>query len=156
MKTIIILLIISIAISCQDKKIETQKQKPKFYYLPCFQDSRSLDTISYDEYNFIDPKDSLLASESFKYKEQYHEIKMYTSDYHSPIDGGGLFYTLDSLGVIYSRATSWRNFGRLSSNNDSINDLISTALGFIVSKSSLRCYHCDDRFNHIPKMPELK
>lgn len=156
MKTTTIILLTLLTIACTDKSTVEKKTELELYYLPCWQQHRSPDTISYKENSFIDPKDTLLAREVFQYKEQYHEIKMYTSDYHANIDGGGLFYTLDSLGVIYMRATSWPSFTRLSSNNDSINDLVSTALGFIASKSSLRCYHCDDRFTHIRKTTEIK
>ncbi len=114
------------------------------------------DTIKYEEVNYIDSIDELIATEHFKYKEQYHIIKMYSSDNHAPVDGGGLKYSLDSIGVIYSRAIWWPNFGRLASNNDSINDLISTALGYIISRSSLRCFYCNEKYTHIPNQVELK
>ncbi len=76
---------------------------------------------------------------------------MYSSDNLAPIDGGILKYTCDSIGIIYSRPTTWRSFRRLYSNNDSINDLVNTAFGYMLMRKSLRCFYCDDRFTHIPE-----
>lgn len=151
LKSIVVLCLMFILSNC--KKSERLREKEiYFYYLTCYQGvPLSTDTLKYEEVNRITSADELIATEHFKYKEQYHIIKFYSNENTAPVDGGGLKYTLDSIGVIYDRAVWWPNFGRLSSNNDSINDLISTAFGYIMMKSSLRCYYCNDKHTHIPE-----
>lgn len=146
-----IFLLLGLTLSnCKEHAINVGKEKIKFYYLSCYQSLRSKDTMKYEEINHIDHIDELLATEHFKYKNQYHTINFYSSDNKAPVDGGALKYTLDSIGVIYGRAVWWPNFSRLSSNNDSINDLISAALGYIIMSQPLRCYYCRDEFTHVP------
>lgn len=149
LRSIFVLCLMLILSNCTDSQ-RLRKKEIYFYYLSCYQGvTSSTDTLKYEEVNHITSADELLATEYFKYKEKYHIIKFYSSENTAPIDGGGLKYTLDSIGVIYHRAVWWPNFGKLSSNNDSINDLISTAFGYIMMKSSLRCYYCTDN-THIP------
>lgn len=152
LKSIVVLCLIFILSDC--KKSETiRKKEIYFYYLSCYQNvSLSSDTLKYEEVNCITSADELIETEHFKYKEQYHTINFYSSEGAAPIDGGGLKYTLDTIGVIYNRAVWWPNFVRLSSNNDSMNDLIGTAFGYIMMKSSLRCYYCNDKHTHIPEL----
>lgn len=97
------------------------------------------------------PGDELVAEEHFEYRGKLHSIRFYSSEGTAPVDGGELKYTLDSLGVIYERAVWWPNFIRLSSNNDSINDLVSAAFGQIMMRSSLRCYYCREEYTYVPK-----
>lgn len=89
-----------------------------------------------------DTADKLLGQDIFTYGKVQHILKAYTSDNHAPVDGGNLYYTLDSLGIIYIRGTTWPGFSRLKSNNDSINDLINQAFGHILVKPQLHCYKC--------------
>lgn len=151
LKSVFILCLAFILSNCTDSQ-RLKKKEIYFYYLSCYQGvPLSADTLTYEEVNHVTPTDELIATEYFKYKEKYHVIKFYSSENTAPVDGGRLAYTLDSLGIIYHRAVWWPNFGRLSSNNDSINDLISTAFGYIMMKPSLRCYYCSDKHTHIPE-----
>jgi hypothetical protein len=154
LKGLIILCVSFILSDCRDSQPEKNKDI-YFYYLPYYQNRLLADTIKYEKENRITSGDQLVATEHFKYREQYHSINFYSSEHTAPVDGGELKYTLDSLGVIYSRAVWWPNFEKLSSDNDSINDLISTAMGYILMKSSLRCYYCDDRYTYLPKRVEV-
>lgn len=149
---IIVALCLSLMLwDCGDSKKETN-QKIHFYYLASYQNRPlSKDTIAYEEIRHILPGDELVAEEHFEYRGNPHSIHFYSSEGTAPVDGGALKYTLDTLGVIYERAVWWPNFIRLSSNNDSINDLVSVAFGQIMMRSSLRCYYCDDKNSHIPK-----
>ncbi len=155
LKGLIILCFSFVLSDCTDSKPE-KKKDIYFYYLFCYQGRPlSMDTLKYQEVNQITSGDELVAAEHFTYREHHHTINFYSSEHTAPVDGGELKYTLDSLGVIYSRAVWWPNFGRLSSDNDSINDLISTAMGYILMRSSLRCYYCDNRYTHIPGKVEI-
>lgn len=154
LKGLIILCVSFILSDCRDSKPE-KKKEVYFYYLPYYQNRLLADTIKYENENRITSRDGLVATEHFEYRKQYHSINFYSSEHTAPIDGGELKYTLDSLGVIYSRAVWWPNFRKLSSDNDSINDLISTAMGYILMKSSLRCYYCDERYTYLPKRVEV-
>ncbi len=153
-KTIPFLLLTALLLACQEKEAVDQQTELKLYYLTCWNRGNSPDTLDYNKICKVDPRDSMLARKHFFYRNQQHVVEMYTSDYHAPIDGGSLYYALDSLGVFYGKSTTWPGFSKLSSNNDSINDLISTALGFVLSESSLHCYHCREEFMH--NEPEIQ
>lgn len=142
--------LVLVANGCKNERLK-EKEPVRFYYLSYSKFGSLADTIPYEEGFGIGEQDELLVTESFEYRKQFHTIKFYSSDNKASVDGGGLKYTLDSMGVVYNRSTTWPNFRRLSTNNDSINDLISASLGYMMMKSSLRCYHCDDKNSHIPK-----
>lgn len=142
--------LVLVANGCKNELLK-EKEPVRFYYLSYYKFGSLVDTIPYEEGFGIGEQDELLVTEFFEYRKQFHTIKFYSSDNRAPVDGGDLKYTLDSMGVVYNRSTTWPNFRRLSTNNDSINDLISASLGYMMMKSSLRCYHCDDKNSHIPK-----
>lgn len=156
MKIIAIIFTVLILCSCIDRTEKVEKEKTKYYYLSYSGHGSFADTFKYDEVNHIDSIDELIATEHFEYHRKSHTIKMYNSDNRAPVDGGGLKYTLDSIGIIYIRPIWWPNFGRLSSNNDSINDLINAAYGYMLMRKSLRCFYCDDKYTHITETPEMK
>lgn len=149
-KALLMVVLILGANGCK-KQLLKEKEPVRFYYLSYYKFGSLADTIPYEDVNIIEEQDELLATEFFEYRKQFHTIKFYSSDNKAPVDGGDLKYTLDSMGVVYNRSTTWPNFRRLSTNNDSINDLISTAFGYVMMKSSLRCYYCDDKNSHISK-----
>lgn len=63
---------------------------------------------------------------------------MYTNIYHDfAADGGLIEYELDSIGVIYFKSLTWEGYGRLITNNDSLNQIINIALEHIIARSSL-------------------
>lgn len=140
MKTTLYILILILLASCSDKKTITEKTI--FYYLINSDGKNNGDTVKYEEFNFIGAGDEQVAKGYFSYNKKEHSIKVYTSDNQAPIDGGRLYYTLDSIGTIYSRSTTWWTSLRLQSNNDSINDLINAAYAHILMKPSLHCYQC--------------
>lgn len=139
MWTIVLILIIALASSCADKKTD---EEIVLYYVIGSTHSNSKDTIYTTKNQQADTTDDLLAQDFFHYKTKDHILKLFTSDNHAPVDGGRLYYTLDSIGIIYERSTTWPGFGRLKSNNDSINDLINQAFAHILQKPQLHCYQC--------------
>ncbi len=140
MRTIILILATIWFFNCSDKKVSSKKIV--FYYLNNSERSRDIDTIKYKDFNLTDTADKFIGSTNFIYNKIGHSIKAFTSDNHAPIDGGRIYYTLDSLGIIYSRSTTWYNSVRLQSNTDSINNLLSQALGNILQNPKLHCYNC--------------
>jgi hypothetical protein len=151
MKNLIIILTIIIFSNCKNKIEDKSVKAIKYYFLGCFQNQNTVDTMQKMDIRPTDTLFDLLATHSFRFREKYHLIRMYSNDNHSPVDGGSLLYTLDSIGVIYGCSTTWPSFSKLTSDNDSINDLISTAFGTIMMQPSLRCYHCDARHTYIPE-----
>jgi hypothetical protein len=151
MKNILIILTVLIFTNCENKVDNKLIKQTKYCFLGCYQNQNVVDTMELMDIKPTDSMFDLLATHSFRFREQYHTIKMYCSDNHVPVDGGSLVYTLDSIGVIYGRSTTWPGFSKLTSDNDSINDLITTAFGTIMMQPSLRCFHCDDRYTYIPE-----
>lgn len=88
----------------------------------------------------IDSSDLFLYNYQFSYKNNYHYLTAFTSDNHAPVDGGVFYITMDSIGIIYIRSTTWYSFSRLYSNNDSLNDLINHACSYILLIPELQNY----------------
>lgn len=137
--TILLIVLVS---SCSDKL--PHKKEDKLYYLMASDRRDYIDTISYKDFQQYDSLDRFIAEDHFILNKTNHIIKAFTSDNHAPIDGGRFYYTLDSIGIIYTRSTTWPVSIRLSSNNDSINDLMNAALGRIILKPLLHCYQCEE------------
>lgn len=91
---------------------------------------------------FHEKRDSLITNKEFELYGQMHLIRVFTSDYYAATDGGRLMFEIDSLGIFYSRSTTWPSYSRLRSNNDSINNLIDLAIENILIDESMRCYGC--------------
>ena len=136
MRTILFFITLVLLLSCIDKKV---RDKTAFYYIIDSDRSRPHDTIKRSDVS-PDKADTLLAKDGFTYQNKEHGIYLYTSDNHAQIDGGRLYYTLDTFGIIFERSTTWRTSLRLRSNNDSINDIISHALAHILSNPQLHSY----------------
>jgi hypothetical protein len=129
--------------SCNHQDKENKKTSTEYWYLTNGEEEDKITTYPVNgKIPFHDSKDSLLSDYDFTYKSIKHSIKMYTNDAFAPIDGGILKYELDSIGIIYNRSTTWFNYGRLLSNNDSINSLVDRALEYIIMRPKLHCYHC--------------
>ena len=140
MKLIPGLFIILLASCGGDLPAEKQNKK---YYLLASGRREFVDTIPVADFPQYDSADQFIAEERFVLNQKIHIIKAFSSDNHAPVDGGRLYYILDSIGVIYSKSTTWPVAIRLSSNNDSLNDLISATLAQILLRPLLHCYHCD-------------
>ena len=156
MKLIIFILTTILIYSCVDKK--PYEKKIELYYLINSDRSNTPDTIKYSDLNSIDTADKFIAQEYFFYNKKEHNIKAFTSDNHANTDGGVFYYTLDSIGIIYSRSTTWWTYISLKSNNDSINNLVTQALEQILLRPKLHCYQCGQLFEEEIKFipPELK
>ncbi len=118
------------------------KNKTILYYLIISNRSNNQDTISYRDIEQPDSLDRLITKDFFTINKKDYTIKAFTSDSHAPMDGGRFYLTLESLGIIYSRSTTWFNCATLQSNNDSINKIINQALAYSLLKQQLHCYQC--------------
>ena len=135
--TVSFTLIVLTVASCV-RQPEKKQTILKFFYKNTHSDK--LDTITATQISRHEQDDTLIAEQIFEFKTKSHIIRMYTSDNHAPVDGGQLMYELDSLGIIYVRSTTWFNYDRLESNNDSINSLIDASLETILLYNKLCRY----------------
>ncbi|QIL74869.1 hypothetical protein [Hymenobacter sp. HDW8] len=141
-KALTYILVTSCLISC-DKVGKKKKDPLTFYYTGSKIPKYNIVSITAKEIKRHDPNDSLLSYLNFNVNNTNHIINMYTSDFRDvAMDSGALLYELDSLGVIYGRSTTWFNYRRLHSNNDSINEIIDVALEHIILRPQLHCYLC--------------
>lgn len=130
-------------VSCIKRQEETKESSLKYFYI---RNVRGLQDTLFEKYPYKHEKnDSLISLQTYSYRGQTHVIKMYSnySDNISIVDNGEVKFELDSLGVIYSRSTTWPNYKRLFSNNDSLNSIIISALENIILHPSMRCYNCN-------------
>ena len=97
------------------------------------------DSISFARVKKVDPADTLVGSTEFALNGHDHVLNMYTSDLVAHIDGGSVYFELRNLGVIYYRGTTWFAYRRLKTNNDSINEIIQTAIDHIALNPNF-CY----------------
>ncbi|MFY7734353.1 MAG: hypothetical protein ACOVSR_12780 [Bacteroidia bacterium] len=97
----------------------------------------STDSVPFLNVPQFDSLDLFIAADNFVYKGVEHKVSAYTSSNHAPIDGGRNYYMLDSVGIIYLKSITWPISMRLSSNNDSLNDLISQVYSNILLKPHL-------------------
>ncbi len=81
--------------------------------------------------------DILLEESNFIFNGNRHVIRIYTNSFHCPIDGGRLVYELDSLGIFYSKSTSFYDYAVLMSTNDSISKIIERGLENIIFYSEI-------------------
>ncbi|MFN5416898.1 MAG: hypothetical protein ACK5B9_07565 [Flavobacteriia bacterium] len=131
---------IMILYSCNSEK-KSHLEKNKFYYLFSSHKNSNKDSLQLIEIPKHSEVDSLIYRCDFESNKGEHVIQMFINPQHLVCDGGYVIYELDNLGIIYTRSTSWNKFKILESNNDSINKLISFALGKIISEPNLRDYH---------------
>ena len=139
MRTFVIITTLVFLIACSNKKTD---EKTLQYYVVGSTGKITKDTSNSTKAERPDSADQLIGQGVFNYYNKDHVVKVYTSDNHAPIDGGRLYYTLDSLGVFFSKSTTWPGFGRLKTNNDSINDLLTQAFVYILNTPNLHCYQC--------------
>lgn len=132
MRLKIILLAVGILTICSCGENEKESNPVEFYYIRCFSDIRKgfkIDTIPTKGKDIIGTlSDSLFLSREITIYGNSHTLKKYSNVHHAPVDGEYTYYELDSLGVIFYTLITWESYGRLYSNNDSINKIIDLAL----------------------------
>lgn len=134
-KTIFGTLFISLTLlfSCNSEK-KTAIEPKKYYYLSYQNYNEVIDTIPYKLGSKVDSGSIFQGTFHFRYKynNSMHELRKYVDFDKADSTSGTTSYTLDSLGVIYNKSNYYKSYATLSSNNDSINSLLKTSLGYII------------------------
>jgi hypothetical protein len=134
--------------SCGESQIKSER---KFYFYHTVLDRHGFsftDTLSFANKVRHDEKDSLIYRYNFQFNNGWHTIQVLTNDFYAPIDGGYISYTLDSIGIIYRKSTTWYSCEWIRTNNDSINTIIDAAFGNILMHQELS--------NYRPNKPSIK
>ena len=134
------ILIISL-FACSSKK--TSNKKDKLFYISYSRKTESYDTVPYSNLNSVYKNDTLIHQEAFYYNGINHVINMTTNEFTAPCDGGAIAYKLDDIGIIYLKSTTWYNYLRLKTDNDSLNNLIDRAIENILLYKNFTCVKLD-------------
>jgi hypothetical protein len=118
--------------SCTNHGLKNKKKTDLYWYVQISNSKKNfnVDTFKFDKI-LKPPNDFLLDSLNFIFKKKKHCLRLYSNFYNkngfsSRIDIE--FFTLDSIGVIYSNGVNGRCFSKLISTNDSINRLINFSI----------------------------
>lgn len=138
MNKFIIISLIFLIFSCNKNENEIIVKTDKFYYLSTQYYNDKIDTIPYSVGNQISDSINYIAKSYFLYGDtiNMHVIKKYMIadhlDKNNEKIAGTISYTLDDIGLIYNKSTTYSSFGILSSTNDSINRLLAISFGHII------------------------
>ncbi|MBI1837565.1 MAG: hypothetical protein HYR91_09910 [Flavobacteriia bacterium] len=135
------LFILILLISCNNKK--TVPKKDNLFYIRYSRQSNYYDTVSYLNLNQGFKNDTLIHQEAFYYHGINHVINMTTNEFTAGCDGGAIAYKLDDIGIIYLKSTTWYNYLRLETDNDSLNNLIDRAIENILLYKNFTCMKLD-------------
>lgn len=141
MKIIIAISTIILIVSCNKNSTTESINKDDFkthlYYISTRNYDEIIDTIPYSIGNYTPDSAKLVGLYLFLYGDTLikHRINKYVDSTYNETSKKyeyNVTYTLDSLGSIYNKNIEYPSFGLLSSNNDSINRLITVSLGHII------------------------
>ena len=148
MKYPIFLLLIVLICACVSKKSTPRAERIRYWYTTNFRPIPR-DTFSFWQLKFDLPRptDSLLASDLIEINDTGYYVMVYTNEFDCPIDGDARTIYVDGFGKVYQHALTWRNFGVLQTNNDSINRLISLFVAKGLQISTERELRSKEPFN---------
>ncbi len=134
MKILNALLILLCITSCDSAERVKKSDEILFYFHTTKQNftTYNSDTVKIEDIQQPDKNDTFLVQSRFELNGKRHWINLYTNVLYCGVDGGYLAYTLDSMGIIYMKSTTWNSYGRLKCTNDSINEIINVALENII------------------------
>lgn len=127
MRYLIFPVTVLLILACSEKSQNIKSQPIQFWYNTNYHPGDP-DTLSMWElkWRLPDPEDSLIASDLLRVKDNFYYVMIYTNEFSfPPPDGESREIYVYGFGSVYYHALTWRNFGVLHSNNDSINELIS-------------------------------
>jgi len=129
MNRIEIIILIIFLNSCNGKIHPLEDRVDEYYYIS-FLDELT-DTIKIN--GILQPEDEFEPIDSFKYWINNMPIEIIKlSNEPAPTDGGMVAYWEKSVGIFYQKSTTWEQFFRLESSNDSVNDFINNLYGLIL------------------------
>lgn len=132
--------------SCNNSKQKVNDEDLFYYTSSLHKYGFNQDTVALQKVQKHDTLDDQIAIDYFELDKKRHTIRMY-SNYSHVSCGSHISYVLDSIGVIYSKGTTWRGYQRLNCTNDSINRIITVALEVILS---------NPKFLHLSQPPVEK
>lgn len=117
----------------KNEKCETKKEKTVYYYLPST-GRIQLDTVSPAEILKRNDKDSLIGIGFIDVNGKGVAVSLFTNENHEfAHDANENSGYIDGIGKVYGHSITWRNFGVLHTNNDSINRIIALGLGRLIT-----------------------
>lgn len=151
MKNLLFFSLLIVLYSCSGNK-DVIHVEDQFYYRISSKDRTSYsDTFTLDKIHKHAEKDTMLCQKMFEYKGTGHTVNMYTNSLYAGVDGAYIAYELDNLGIIYNKSTTWISYGKLESNNDSINELITIALETIILHKDFNCSDLQKLYDYANK-----
>lgn len=134
MRVLSLIFIILLNSSCDTNGDIKKSDDIYFFYQTTTKDfyKYNSDTVKIDKIQQPDIKDTFLLQSMFELNGETHWINLFTNYLKCPIDGGYIAYTLDTMGIIYMRSTTWKSYSRLKCTNDSIDNIINIALENII------------------------
>lgn len=115
-----------------DKKCEV-KHKTAYYYLPSSERYRT-DTVSASEILKKDDKDSLIEIDFIDVNGKGVGVSLFTNENHEfAMDANENSGYIEGIGKVYGHSITWKNFGVLHTNNDSLNRIIALGLGRLIT-----------------------
>ena len=124
----------------QSKKNRELNEQLTYYY---FQNSErhQTDTVSWQEIQKRNDKDSLIGLGFFDVNGKGVGVSLFTNTNHefSP-DSDRNYGYIDGIGKVYEHSITWRDFSILQTNNDSINRIIALGLGRLLTMETENKY----------------
>lgn len=115
-----------------DENCNSQDKKIVYSFIPS-NDRFDTMQVSADKLLEMDNRDSLITSSYIEKDGKDSGIQLFTNRNHElAIDADLNIGYMQGIGQIYSHSITWRDFGVLHTNNDSINSLIALGLGRLI------------------------
>lgn len=116
-----------------EKNPDLKKERLTYFYMP--NDGRGkVDTVSKTEILKKNDRDSLIG---LGFVDDVNGkgigVALYTNQHYAPIDGDENYGYIEGIGKVYGHSITWRNFGVLHTNNDSINRVIALGLARLIT-----------------------
>lgn len=112
------------------------KNPDKFYLFV----SRNCDTVYIDKPNFDTANLTIVKTQDFNdfcSRNKFSGLVIKMTNQPAPVDGETEYYFTPDLGIIYSKSTTWLNYTRLHSTNDSIENRINQYIDHILTRPDL-------------------
>ena len=103
--------------SCNNSKQKVNDEDLFFYTSSLHKYGFNQDTVTLQKVQKHDTLDDQIAIDYFELDKKRHTIRMY-SNYSHVSCGSHISYVLDSIGIIYSKGTTWRGYQRLNCTNE--------------------------------------
>lgn len=143
MKSLLIVLAGMAALFACNHSFKQQKEPLRFWYATNYTPVPE-DTFSFWrlKMKLPNPSDSLLASDLLELNDTAYYVMVYTNEFNAPEDGDHRMIYVHGFGIVHYHALTWRNFGVLQSDNDSVNRLISLFVAKGVQMTTEREINC--------------